>query len=128
MYTVGKTVLTVVASIILAVTSPGSAEGFGAGGDTSTMRSSSQPLRRAQHAARRGACCGIKRKSSGPSSSVRPPALGRNLPAKTTARKHYSRLLHRQHRLQTETTGATRLRVRRVCLWLGRQGRLSRQS
>ena len=53
MYTVGRTVLTVVASIILVATSLGSAEGFGPGGDTSTMRSLSQPLRRAQHAARR---------------------------------------------------------------------------
>ncbi len=53
MYTVGKTVHTVAASIILAATSPGSAEAFGPGGYTSTMRSLSRSLHRAQHGARR---------------------------------------------------------------------------
>jgi hypothetical protein len=53
MHTFGKTVLTVVASIKLAATSLVSAEAFGPGGDTSTMRSLSRSLHRALHGARR---------------------------------------------------------------------------
>ena len=53
MHTFGKTVLSVVASITLPATYLVSAKAFGPGGATSTMRSLSRSLHRAQHDARR---------------------------------------------------------------------------
>jgi len=53
MHTFGKTVLTVVANITLPATYLVSAKALGPGGATSTMRSSSRSLHRAQHGERR---------------------------------------------------------------------------